>query len=363
MNKSALIKSAVEKFGGSDSARLIMSGELLLVSVPRLVFKRVYSELRDQGWRLKEDTVRTPSPRAIELAPFFREGEEPGMTDGEELVRRARNRGINHGQEDMLWLLKKEREIPAKFRKFRLAFPGTIWEDNLGHRRIAVLAYTQHNKRWAMSWDYLENKCRKFTRLVRFIDGKQKNHAPRLSRGRNFLKKPDLSRMEMDFLIRMFGGADGLSRTLDEEFVIVGNSCFDPEGAGQFIESISPLRIDSQPLELVSPFDKGENSGSVSGEEILRRSRQLGRSYLGRKDALWLLKNQADGILAEYQLQYQIAFPADTFIDRQGYRKMPAIIWSSGQKWFWSPIYLCQKVSAALRLAVASSDEIGRAHV
>lgn len=91
------------------------------------------------GWVLLKNSPRrlTSSSPYLELVPFLRDGEK--KIGGDEMMRRARLKLANYGQEDAEFLLKDPGQIPMDFRPFCLVFPGTVWLDSDGNREFASL--------------------------------------------------------------------------------------------------------------------------------------------------------------------------------------------------------------------------------
>jgi len=119
-----------------------------------------------EGWTLLED-VEGPaeiSAGNLELVPFLKEGER--YIEGEELVRRARGElRANLGQRHAEYLLEHQEEIPEEFRKYYLAFPGTVWRDRDGVRYVACLYW--RGRRWYPDFYWLARVFASRAGLVR----------------------------------------------------------------------------------------------------------------------------------------------------------------------------------------------------
>jgi len=123
-------------------------------------FKR---DMREKGWTLLENVSRRLAS-AIDGVPFLK-GNETSV-NGEEMVRRARvELDANYGQEDAEWALENQDKIPVELRKFYLVFPGTVWQDSDGNRRVPYLYWC--GDRWILYFHWLDVVWNSFDRLVR----------------------------------------------------------------------------------------------------------------------------------------------------------------------------------------------------
>lgn len=124
----------------------------------------VHDKTKD-GWTLIENTPRRiTSVRGLELVPFLEKDES--YVNGEEMVRRARvELDANYGQEDTEYVLARQDEIPEEFRSYCLVFPGTVWRDAYGYRRVPYLIW--YGKRWLLNFDWLRRVWYSSDRLVR----------------------------------------------------------------------------------------------------------------------------------------------------------------------------------------------------
>lgn len=120
-------------------------------ATPPPLFQR---DMREEGWKLIEDTPRTISSAAkLEQVSFLKKGED--YIDGEELILRARG-GLraNYGQHDAEWLFEHQEEIPEKLREFYLLFTDTIWQACDGRRSVACLRWG--GGRWDLRFRWLD---------------------------------------------------------------------------------------------------------------------------------------------------------------------------------------------------------------
>ena len=117
------------------------------------------------GWKLLENTSRRISSiNDLELVSFLKQKES--SINGEEMVRRARiELDANYGQEDAEWLLEHQNEIPAEFRKYYIAFTGTIWRDSGVDRSVPYLFW--YGRRWFLRFSRLDCDWLSFDRLIR----------------------------------------------------------------------------------------------------------------------------------------------------------------------------------------------------
>ena len=119
------------------------------------------------GWKLIE-----PGPKhngesfAPELIDFLKSGEE--KITGEEMLKRAKELGINSGQQYAEYLLKHQELIPEEWRgKYVPIFPGTVWQDQDpdGDRRVPYLIWGEG--RWRLNFGWLGRSWGGGGRLVR----------------------------------------------------------------------------------------------------------------------------------------------------------------------------------------------------
>lgn len=122
-------------------------------------------DMAKEGWALLEDAGE-PSSISIadlELVSFLKRGES--YIGGEEMVKRAKKSGANLGQRHAEFLLEHQDEIPAKYRKHYLVFPGTIWRFRDGGRLVPYLCWD--GGRWELVFGWLGRGWDSSARLPR----------------------------------------------------------------------------------------------------------------------------------------------------------------------------------------------------
>lgn len=115
------------------------------------------------GWTKLEDVEpRISSVKGLELLSFLKRGES--YVNGEAMKRRAEEQKANFGQLDAEWLFEHQDQIPKEFRKYYLAFPGTVWQDPYGDRRVAYLYWS--DDQWCLNFSWLGNVWNSDYRLL-----------------------------------------------------------------------------------------------------------------------------------------------------------------------------------------------------
>lgn len=122
-----------------------------------------YDKTKD-GWTgpLEDVGPRITSVKGLELLPFLKRGES--YVNGEVMKKRAEEQNANFGQLDAEWLLEHQSEIPKEFRKYYLAFPGTVRRDSDGSRCVAFLYWS--DDQWCLRWDWLGSDWSSGDRLL-----------------------------------------------------------------------------------------------------------------------------------------------------------------------------------------------------
>ena len=158
------MEAIINKIGGMESVRRLLADELV-ISPPLFVNAILKRDMRKEGWKLLEHTMRCITSAAdLEAVSFLRGRED--YTNGEEMVRRARTElDTNYSQEDAEFLLDHQNEIPTELRPYLLVFTATIWEDSDGHRLIPCIHW--NGERWGLRFDWLDGDFGSRYRLVR----------------------------------------------------------------------------------------------------------------------------------------------------------------------------------------------------
>ncbi|MEX0877473.1 MAG: hypothetical protein WDZ40_01255 [Candidatus Spechtbacterales bacterium] len=165
--KLAEIKRQLRQKGGypKDIDALISHLQLAVegeFTAPR--FKRDMS--KEAGWTLGSDVGFEPAISSVdqlELVQFFNYGED--YISGEELEKRAKKLNANFGHKHAEWLLENQNKIPESWRQTFLPFPGTIWWDLNGNRRVSRLLWA--HGLWHLGFSLLDNGFYSHQRLLR----------------------------------------------------------------------------------------------------------------------------------------------------------------------------------------------------
>lgn len=84
---------------------------------------------------------------------------------GSELEKRAGKLGADLGQHTTEWLLDHQNEIPEEWRRYYFVFPGSVWQDSDGGRRVPYLGW--YGDRWCLDFGWLVSIFDSPDRLVR----------------------------------------------------------------------------------------------------------------------------------------------------------------------------------------------------
>lgn len=117
------------------------------------------------GWKLLKDVPMTKSfsIKKLELISFLKEDES--KINGEEMVKRSKEMNCVFGQSEAEYLLENQKDIPLEWQKYYLIFPGTIWQDPNGYRRVPYLYW--YGDRWYLDFHWLGPDWRDGYRLLR----------------------------------------------------------------------------------------------------------------------------------------------------------------------------------------------------
>ncbi len=116
-----------------------------------------------EGFTLLEDVEpRISSVSGLKLLSFLKRGES--YVNGEVMKKRAEEQKANFGQKDAEWLLAHQSEIPKEFRKYYLAFLGTVWQSSDDDRCVACLGW--YGGRWDLDLGWLGSDWYSGSRLL-----------------------------------------------------------------------------------------------------------------------------------------------------------------------------------------------------
>ena len=108
--------------------------------VMNVVFQLLAKIERDMtGWKLLEPVPTEEGGFQPELHEFLAEGES--YCNGEEMVKRAKERGVFTGLRYAEAMLRNQEKIPVEWRKFVLVF-AEVWQSPCGNRYV-----------WCLDWD------------------------------------------------------------------------------------------------------------------------------------------------------------------------------------------------------------------
>ncbi|OGZ61016.1 MAG: hypothetical protein A2919_00760 [Candidatus Spechtbacteria bacterium RIFCSPLOWO2_01_FULL_43_12] len=119
----------------------------------------------EEGWELVQDG---PQRHSSSLSPigFLLPDEEYIWL--KELRERAIAFGAYAGQSTAEWLFDNQDVISAKWRRFNLVFPATMWRDLTGSLRIPYLAWT--GEQWDMMFYWADQKFNSLDRIMHSHD-------------------------------------------------------------------------------------------------------------------------------------------------------------------------------------------------
>ncbi|TAL49005.1 hypothetical protein EPN83_01905 [Patescibacteria group bacterium] len=120
---------------------------------------------RKDGWELVEDVPLVGEP-TLGLVEFLREGES--WVKGDVMLERAKDIGNRAGQRHAEHLLSQQETIPEEYRRYFLAFPGTVWRDPDGGLSVTCLDWG--GGRWDLYWGWFDSDWIVSGRLVRVCE-------------------------------------------------------------------------------------------------------------------------------------------------------------------------------------------------
>lgn len=152
-----VVTDLLEKLGGSNGQEWLKASKKFLRkedpwptwSKPR--FLRDMS--KERGWTLEEEGPKHPEGLTgldLRVQEFLNYDEK--FITGEEFQKRAQKLNAGFGQHMVEYLLGHQIEIPAEWRKFYLAFPGTVWR---GAHSCYVPVLSWHASGWLLYFFWL----------------------------------------------------------------------------------------------------------------------------------------------------------------------------------------------------------------
>jgi hypothetical protein len=119
----------------------------------KLVFNLASAVDRDMtGWECKEP-VKGEGEFELEFKEFLRKGES--YLDGEDMVKRAKELGVDSGLRHLEAVLREQDKIPVEMRQF--CFVSTeVWLDSNGHRGVWFLRWI--GDCWVLHYYWLYNR-------------------------------------------------------------------------------------------------------------------------------------------------------------------------------------------------------------
>ncbi len=121
-----------------------------------------YDKTKD-GWTRLEHVEFDGQPFTPEMVEFLKSGES--YVNGEVMKLRAKEFNAHLGQGEAEYLLENQHLIPKECRDKYLVFPGTVWRDLDGGRRVPYLRWD--GGRWGLLFDWLWDDWDSDVRLVR----------------------------------------------------------------------------------------------------------------------------------------------------------------------------------------------------
>ncbi len=143
--------------GGSK----VLATTLIITVNPEKSFVRDMA--KESNWKLLSDAEYKAGTTTYELAEFLKQGES--YVKGDVMAGRAKEIGADLGQKHAEFLLENQNLIPEDYRKFYLVFPGTIWRDSGGGRRVPYLGW--NGKQWYLCFYWLDDDWLGNDRLLR----------------------------------------------------------------------------------------------------------------------------------------------------------------------------------------------------
>jgi len=146
----------------SKSEPLAKKVVAFVMEASRMIFVLAPDPTRDMtGWTCVEPVKVAPGEFEVVIEDFLEEGEP--YIGGEEMVSRAKNRGIRTGLRHAEAMLREQEKIPVDQRKYVLIFPE-VWQDPRGYRGVFYLFWS--GERWNLDFRWLGDNFLFSFRLV-----------------------------------------------------------------------------------------------------------------------------------------------------------------------------------------------------
>lgn len=143
------------KNGGIDFNYALRSMQLVAERSVKLYL--LHNMSKERGWTLEEEGPKHPkglTAAGMKLQGFLN-GNEVSIP-GADLKERAKKLEASFGQYTAEYLLDHQLEILKECREFFIIFPGTVWRDSYGFRRVPYLDWFGGEWRldffWLASW-------------------------------------------------------------------------------------------------------------------------------------------------------------------------------------------------------------------
>jgi len=145
-------------------ANEVLEDEKISLELSRRHLLNGISDKTQEGWKLLEDVPFNGEGFSFELVNFMQSGEV--LISGNQVRERAIKINANLGQGHAEYLVMHQGLIPKRWRgEHQLVFPGTVWLDQDGHKRVPFLRWGTDY--WFLDWHYLDRGWFEFTKLVR----------------------------------------------------------------------------------------------------------------------------------------------------------------------------------------------------
>jgi len=128
-------------------------------------------DMRKKGWKLAGNIFEEKPlhPLELKLVFFLRFYEQRGLSN-KKLIARAKRMEADLGQRQAEYFLEHQEDIPSKWRKFDLLFPGTVWQRRSGDFCFPFLrwgSFRSREEQWELHFAYLSGSSGPNARLLR----------------------------------------------------------------------------------------------------------------------------------------------------------------------------------------------------
>ena len=153
---------ATEEFWTRIAQNLELA-KAVVVLVMNAVFQLIAKIERNmEGWKLLEAAPTEEGEFEPTIHEFFKE-EDGGCCVGEEVVKRAKEKGALTGLRHAEAMLRNQEKIPVEWRKFVLVF-AEVWRCPDGRRNVWYLSWC--GGRWGLFYYWLRHDFSSRSRLV-----------------------------------------------------------------------------------------------------------------------------------------------------------------------------------------------------